>query len=146
MWEAHALIAHKAAEERHRNEAEEDDEEDCSTDDSLRLWAAGRRDQEEEQNKDKKHNKHMLFQKQPHFNKHTITLKSLDSEKMTHTSFLDVLFRSIPYNLAEMKWSLKAGISLSVAKQPSTDMSQLMTSGRTGMGDMFSGVSVRVYS
>lgn len=69
-------------------------------------------------------------------------MKLLDLEETTHTSFLDVLFRSIPYNLAEMKWSLKAGISFRVAKQPSTDMSQLMTSGRTGIGDMFSGISL----
>lgn len=38
MWEAHALISYKAAEERHWDEAEEDDEEDRPTDDSLRLW------------------------------------------------------------------------------------------------------------
>lgn len=30
-------------------------------------------------------------------------------------------------------------MSFSVAKQPSTDMKQLMTSGRTGMGDIISG-------
>lgn len=47
VWEAHALIAYKAAEERHRDEAEEDDEEDCPTDDSLGLWAEKRMDQEE---------------------------------------------------------------------------------------------------
>lgn len=58
---------------------------------------------------------------------------------MTHTSFLDVLFRSIPYSLAEIKWSLKAGMSLIVAMHPSTDMKQLITSGRTGTGDMFAG-------
>lgn len=58
---------------------------------------------------------------------------------MTYTSFLDVLFRSIPYNLAEMKWSLKVGMSFSVAIQPSTDNKQLITNGRTGTGDMFSG-------
>ncbi len=61
---------------------------------------------------------------------------------MTYTSFLVVLFRSIPYNLAEMKWSLKAGMSFSVAMQPSADMKQLITNGRTGTGDMFSGILV----
>lgn len=64
---------------------------------------------------------------------------------MTHTSFLDVLFRSIPYNLAEMKWSLKAGMSFSVARQPSIDRKQLITSGRTGTGDMFAGISVVLF-
>lgn len=44
MWEAHALISYKAAEERHWDEAEEDDEEDRPTDDSLRLWTAKRGD------------------------------------------------------------------------------------------------------
>lgn len=38
MWEAHALISNKAAEERHWDETEKDDEEDSPTDDSLRLW------------------------------------------------------------------------------------------------------------
>lgn len=65
MWEAHALISHKAAEERHGNEAEEDDEEDCPTDDSLRLWAAETGDQKEEQTK-------VLFQIKSYFNKDTI--------------------------------------------------------------------------
>lgn len=59
---------------------------------------------------------------------------------MTHTSFLVVLFRSIPYNLAAMKWSLKAGMSFSVATQPRADMKQLITSGRTGSGNMFPGI------
>lgn len=60
-------------------------------------------------------------------------------KKTTHTSFLAVLFRSIPYSLAEMKWSLKAGMSFSVAMQPRADMRPLITSGRTGTGDMFTG-------
>lgn len=38
VWEARALIPHKAAKERHWDEAEEDDEEDRPTDHSLRLW------------------------------------------------------------------------------------------------------------
>lgn len=46
MWEALALISHKAAKERHWDEAEEDDEEDRPTDDSLGLWAAQTDDQE----------------------------------------------------------------------------------------------------
>lgn len=41
-----------------------------------------------------------------------------------------------------MKWSLKAGMSFSVAMQPSADMKQLITNGRTGTGDMFSGILV----
>lgn len=64
---------------------------------------------------------------------------------MTHTSFLDVLFRSTPYNLAEMKWSLKAGMSFSVAVQPRADKRQLITSGRTGTGDRFSGILVGLF-
>lgn len=63
--------------------------------------------------------------------------------RVTHISFLDVLFRSIPYNLAEMKWSLNAGMSFSVARQPSADSRPFITSGRTGTGDMFSGLSGR---
>lgn len=59
---------------------------------------------------------------------------------MTHTSFFIVLFRSIPYNLAEMKWSLKAGMSFNVAKQPSADMRQLITNGRMGTGDILVGL------
>lgn len=57
---------------------------------------------------------------------------------MTHTSFLTVLFMSIPYSLAEIKCSLNAGMSVSVAIQPSTDMKQLITSVRTGIGDTLS--------
>ena len=38
-----------------------------------------------------------------------------------------------------MKWSLKAGMSFSVAMQPRADMRPLITSGRTGTGDMFTG-------
>lgn len=57
-------------------------------------------------------------------------------EILTHTSFFEVLFRSLPYSLADMKWSLKAGMSLSVARQPRPDMQQLMMRGRTGTGDM----------
>lgn len=57
---------------------------------------------------------------------------------MTHTSFLTILFRSNPYSLAEIKWSLNAGMSVSVAIQPSTDMKQLITSVRTGIGDTLS--------
>lgn len=40
MWEARALISHKAAKERHWDKAEEDDEENCPTDDSLGLRTA----------------------------------------------------------------------------------------------------------
>lgn len=47
MWEARALIAHKAAEKRHWDEAEEDDEENCTTDYSLGLWAAKARRESE---------------------------------------------------------------------------------------------------
>lgn len=57
-------------------------------------------------------------------------------EILTHTSFLVVLFRSLPYSLADMKCSLKAGMSLSVAMHPRTDMQQLMMRGRTGTGDI----------
>lgn len=64
---------------------------------------------------------------------------------MTHTSFLDILFKSIPYNLAEMKWSLKAGISFTVAMHPRTDKKQLITSGRTGTGDMLAGILVGLF-
>ena len=60
-----------------------------------------------------------------------------DCLSVTHISFLVVLFRSIPYNLAEMKWSLNAGMSFSVARQPSADSRPLITSGRTGTADMF---------
>lgn len=42
MWESFALISHKAAEERHWDEAEEDDEENSPTDDTLRFWATKR--------------------------------------------------------------------------------------------------------
>lgn len=42
MREALTLVPHKAAEERHWNEAEEDDEEDRPTDDTLGLRAAKR--------------------------------------------------------------------------------------------------------
>lgn len=59
---------------------------------------------------------------------------------LTHTSVLVVLFRSIPYSLAAIKWSLKAGMSFSVATQPSADMRPLITSGRTGSGNMFPGI------
>lgn len=59
--------------------------------------------------------------------------------RATHISFLVVLFRSIPYNLAEMKWSLNAGMSFSVARQPSAESRPFITSGRTGTADMFSG-------
>lgn len=41
-----------------------------------------------------------------------------------------------------MKWSLKAGMSFSVAMQPSADMRQLITRGRTGTGDMLPGILV----
>lgn len=57
-------------------------------------------------------------------------------ETLTHTSVFVVLFRSLPNSLADMKCSLKAGMSLSVAKQPRTDMQQLMRRGRTGTGDI----------
>lgn len=67
------------------------------------------------------------------------------NETMTHTSFFVVLFRSIPYSLAEMKWSLKAGMIFNVAKQPRADKKQLITSGRTGTGDMLSGVLVGLF-
>lgn len=40
MREALTLVSHKAAKERHWNEAEEDDEEDCPTDYTLGLRAA----------------------------------------------------------------------------------------------------------
>lgn len=54
MWEARALISHKAAKERHWDEAEEDDEEDRPTDDSLGLWAAQTDDQEEKKHQSRK--------------------------------------------------------------------------------------------
>lgn len=54
MWEALALISHKAAKERHWDEAEEDDEEDRPTDDSLGLWAAQTDDQEEKKHQSRK--------------------------------------------------------------------------------------------
>lgn len=40
VWEAHTLLSHKAAEERHRDETEQDDEEHRPTDDALRLGTA----------------------------------------------------------------------------------------------------------
>lgn len=58
----------------------------------------------------------------------------------TYTSFLDVLLRSIPYNLADIKWSLKVGISLMVAKQPNIDKQQFITNGKTGTGDMLASI------
>lgn len=42
MREAFTLVSHKAAKERHWNEAEEDDEKDCPTDYTLGLRAAKR--------------------------------------------------------------------------------------------------------
>lgn len=42
MGEALTLVSHKAAKERHWNEAEEDDEEDCPADYTLGLRAAKR--------------------------------------------------------------------------------------------------------
>lgn len=57
---------------------------------------------------------------------------------MTHTSFLTVLLRSFPNSLAEMKCSLKAGISVSVAKQPTADIKQLINRVRTGIGGTLS--------
>lgn len=57
---------------------------------------------------------------------------------MTHTSFLTVLLRSFPNSLAEMKCSLKAGMSVSVAKQPTADIRQLITRVRTGIGETLS--------
>lgn len=69
----------------------------------------------------------------------TITLIKINESKriLTHTSFFVVLFMSLPYSLADMKWSLKAGMSLSVAKHPRTDMQQLMMRGSKGTGDIF---------
>lgn len=49
MREANALIAHKAAEERHWDEAEEDDEENRPADDPLRLRPANQAEQEDKQ-------------------------------------------------------------------------------------------------
>lgn len=85
MREALTLVSHKAAEKRHWNEAEEDDEEDCPTDDTLRLRAAKK------------------------VYRNTVMASSRGEQQLTalsrrtHISFLVILFRSIPYNLAEMK-------------------------------------------
>lgn len=53
MRETSALVAHKAAEERHWDEAEEDDEENRPADDSLRLRPDNEDGQEDKQCEDK---------------------------------------------------------------------------------------------
>lgn len=64
------------------------------------------------------------------------TEKSLQ-QRLTHISVFLVLFRSMPNNLAVMKCSLKAGMSFTVAKHPSTDKHRLIRSGSTGNWDIF---------
>lgn len=122
MREDLTLAPHKAAEERHWNEAEEDDEEDRPTDYTLGLRTAKK-----------------VYTNRVKSNKRD---NWLHFRRATHICFLVVLFRSIPYNLAEMKWSLNAGMSFSVARQPSADSRAFITSGRTGTADMFSGFCV----
>lgn len=83
MREALTLASYKAAEERHWDEAEEDDEEDRPADHTLGLRAAreGSRRRGESQAEQQ--------------------LPALTWA--TYIFFLDVLLRSIPNNLAEMK-------------------------------------------
>lgn len=54
MREALTLVSHKAAQERHRNEAEEDDEEDGPTDHTLGLRAAKGKQKHGEAKSDKR--------------------------------------------------------------------------------------------
>lgn len=54
----------------------------------------------------------------------------------THTGRLEVLLRSWPKSRAARKWSLKAGISVSVAAKPSSDPPRLMRRGTAGQAAM----------
>lgn len=54
----------------------------------------------------------------------------------THTGRLEVLLRSSPKSRAARKWSLKAGISVSVAAKPSSDPPRLSRRGKAGQAAM----------
>lgn len=139
--EALTLIPYEAAEERHWDEAEEDDEEDRPADDTLRLWTVKNRKRDERvicYHLPSRYRPCLCSPRTFATSKFRRNITGIGTGRMTHTSFLTVLLRSFPYSLAAMKCSLKAGMSVSVAKQPTADIKQLITSVRTGIGDTLS--------
>lgn len=118
MREGRALLLHKAPQEGHGDEAEEDDQEHGTADHALCLGSGRKAGQG-------------LSAADPAPG----AAAGLEGSA-THTGCREALLRSAPKSRAARKWSLKAGISVSVATKPSSDPPRLMSRGTAGQAAM----------
>lgn len=124
-----ALLLHEASQEGHGDEAEEGDQEHGPADHALCFGA-----------ETKARRAVSPADPQPGLGAGAgaapAPRRTVQRGSATHTGCREALLRSSPNSRAARKWSLKAGISVTVAAKPSSDPPRLMRRGTAGQAAM----------